>query len=216
MTDNEFDFSDFLQKARGTVFIDNTQQEIQKKDIEEQDTETEFIEPASEDSETVEKKVGDDEEKKHDKKKEVKDDKKKEVVDDEKKVKGDKKKEVVDDEKKVKGDKKKKIGDDEEKKDDIETVVTSIDKLDNSKYYTDLRSESIIIGDSTIKQRLPPIKKKINIKANSYYLNNRTIEKYLQTLLIIFLISTKTKKKRKVEMENLLVYLHIKKLLGII
>ena len=60
MTDNEFDFSDFLQKARGTVFIDNTQQEIQKIEVEEQDKETEFIEPASNDIEIVEKKVGDD------------------------------------------------------------------------------------------------------------------------------------------------------------
>ena len=152
MTDNEFDFSDFLQKARGTVFIDNTQQEIQKKDIDEPDKETEFIEPASNDIQIVEKKEKDDEENKDDKKKEVKGDKKKKVVDDEEKV-----------------------NDDEEKKDDIDTIVTSIDKLDNSKYYTDLRSESIIIGDSTIKQRLPPIKKKINIKANSYYLNNRKI-----------------------------------------
>lgn len=178
MTDNEFDFSDFLQKARGTVFIDNTQQEIQKIEVEEQDKETEFIEPASNDIEIVEKKVGDDEEKKDVKKKELGDDKEK----------------VIDDEEKIKGDKKKKVSDDEEKKDDIDTVVTSIDKLDNSDYYTDLRAESIIIGDSTIKQRLPPIKKKINIKANSYYLNNRKIfTNFINNLFDQY----KTKKEKK-------------------
>jgi len=57
-----------------------------------------------------------------------------------------------------------------------------------------LRAESIIIGDSTIKQRLPPIKKKINIKANSYYLNNRKIfTNFINNLFDQY----KTKKEKK-------------------
>ena len=57
-----------------------------------------------------------------------------------------------------------------------------------------MRAESIIIGDSTIKQRLPPIKKKINIKANSYYLNNRKIfTNFINNLFDQY----KTKKEKK-------------------
>ena len=42
MTDNEFDFSDFLQKARRTVFIDDTQKEDEKEQAK-----PKFIEPES-------------------------------------------------------------------------------------------------------------------------------------------------------------------------
>ena len=56
-----------------------------------------------------------------------------------------------------------------------EVIITTMDRSDRDAYYTDLREESIIIGDSTIKQRLPSTKKKINLRADSYYLNNRKI-----------------------------------------
>ncbi|MBT6515152.1 MAG: DEAD/DEAH box helicase family protein, partial [Crocinitomicaceae bacterium] len=87
-----------------------------------------------------------------------------------------------------------KIGDDDDDKDEERKVVTSIDKMDDAKYFTDLRVESVIIGDSTIKQRLPPVKRKINIKANSYYLNNRKIfTNFINSLFLPY----KTKKENK-------------------
>ena len=59
MTDNEFDFSDFLQKARGTVFIDDTQKETEKeaeKETEKEQAKPEFIEPETDDTQIIEKK----------------------------------------------------------------------------------------------------------------------------------------------------------------
>jgi hypothetical protein len=82
----------------------------------------------------------------------------------------------------------------EKEKDDETVIITSIDKTEKGSYYTDLRLESVIVGDSTIKQRLPSIKRKVNIKANSYYLSNRKIfTNFINTLFQPY----KTKKEKK-------------------
>ena len=175
MTDNEMDFSDFLRKARGVVFVDEQPEMIQEM-VEE--------EPEKQELEKPEEKMGVKEEEENKVQEEVKD--QKQIKKDEEK----KEKQVKKVEKEA--DKGEKVVDKGEKE-DMDTVVTSIDKMDTS-YYTDLRDESIIIGDSTIKQRLPPIKRKINIKANSYYLNNRKIfTNFINNLFQQY----KTKKEKK-------------------
>lgn len=180
MTDNEMDFSDFLRKARGVVFVDSNIEDVENKLPEQQELEEPVVE--KDEDEKVENTQEENVETKQDKKER----KEKKVVEkEEKKVEiGEK---IQEKESKI-----------EEKKEtdgeNMDTVVTSIDKLDNSQYYTDLRDESIIIGDSTIKQRLPPIKRKINIKANSYYLNNRKIfTNFINNLFQQY----KTKKEKK-------------------
>ena len=168
MTDNEMDFSDFLRKARGVVFVDEQPEMIQEM-VEE--------EPEKQELEKPEEKMG---------VKEEEENKVQEEVKDQKQIKKD-------EDKKEKQVKKVEKEADKGEKEDMDTVVTSIDKMDTS-YYTDLRDESIIIGDSTIKQRLPPIKRKINIKANSYYLNNRKIfTNFINNLFQQY----KTKKEKK-------------------
>ncbi len=182
MTDNDMDFSNFFRQARGMIFVDEKPKNVDEKydsDPEEQAI-VDFDEPLGRDDdkkEEVEKKVKKDEIKKKDKKEVEKKDKK------------DKKKAKDDDDKTEDA----KIGDDDDK-DEERKVVTSIDKTDDAKYFTDLRVESVIIGDSTIKQRLPPVKRKINIKANSYYLNNRKIfTNFINSLFLPY----KTKKENK-------------------
>jgi len=185
MTDNTMDFSDFFNKARGLVFVDDRKvaQQVEKDMEEEKDegiaTRDTMIDIGEMDGEV-----------------EAEDDKEKVVEDKEKKV-GEKK--VVEDKEKKVGEKKGdavvegKIGV-EEGRDEDKPVITSIDKTEQGSYYTDLRTESIIIGDTTIKQRLPPIKRKVNIKANSYYLNNRKIfTNFINTLFQPY----KNKKEKK-------------------
>ena len=166
MTDNEIDFSDFLRKARGVVFVDSNIEDVENKLPQQQELEEPVVEKDEDD------KVENTQEENVETKQDKKERKEKKVVEKESKI------------------EEKKETDDE----NMDTVVTSIDKLDNSQYYTDLRDESIIIGDSTIKQRLPPIKRKINIKANSYYLNNRKIfTNFINNLFQQY----KTKKEKK-------------------
>ena len=190
MTDNDTDFSDFFNKAKGLIFVNNqVAQQTVDTDIEEINEEAE------------EKKPDDDKEA-------VVDDKEVENEGEEEKGEEEKVKEKKGEEEEEKGEEgegegKKEKGkgmevEKEEEKEEGEglekTVITSIDKADNSSYYTDLRMESVIIGDSTVKQRLPPIKKKVNIKANSYYLNNRKIfTNFINTLFLPY----KTKKEKK-------------------
>ena len=173
MTDNEMDFSDFLRKARGVVFVDSNIEDVENKLPQQQELE----EPVVEKDEDVKVQYSQEDKKERKEKKVVEKEEKKVEI-------GEK---IQEKESKI-----------EEKKEtdgeNMDTVVTSIDKLDNSQYYTDLRDESIIIGDSTIKQRLPPIKRKINIKANSYYLNNRKIfTNFINNLFQQY----KTKKEKK-------------------
>jgi hypothetical protein len=179
-TDNELDFTDFLQKARGTVFIDNSPNKVEKKEKDD------FIEPILDDIKIMDKPI--------DNKPQYDVDEKENDVDEkenDEKEKDNKKQKDKPKKKPIKIDDKNVNVEGEEK---IDTIVTSIDKLDNSKYYTDLRSESIIIGDSTIKQRLPAIKRKINIKASSYHLNSRKIfTNFINNLFEQY----KTKKEKK-------------------
>jgi hypothetical protein len=182
MTDNEMDFSDFLRKARGVVFVDSNIGNVENKLQQQQELEEPVVE--KDEDEKVENTQKEKVERKEDKKER----KEKKVAN------GEKQEEKVEIGEKIQ-EKESKI-EEKEKIDgeNIDTVVTSIDKLDNSQYYTDLRDESIIIGESTIKQRLPPIKRKINIKANSYYLNNRKIfTNFINNLFQQY----KTKKEKK-------------------
>ena len=177
MTDNEMDFSDFLRKARGVVFVDEQPEMIQGMVEEELEKPVEKMGVKDEEEDKVQEEDKVKEEIKKDGEEIKKDEKKKEKQVKKVEKEADKGEKVVD-----KGE-----------KEDMDTVVTSIDKMDTG-YYTDLRDESIIIGDSTIKQRLPPIKRKINIKANSYYLNNRKIfTNFINNLFQQY----KTKKEKK-------------------
>ena len=177
MTDNEMDFSDFLRKARGVVFVDEQPEMIQEMVEEEPEKPEEKMGVKDEEEDKVQEEDKVKEEIKKDGEEIKKDEEKKEKQVKKVEKEADKGEKVVD-----KGE-----------KEDMDTVVTSIDKMDTS-YYTDLRDESIIIGDSTIKQRLPPIKRKINIKANSYYLNNRKIfTNFINNLFQQY----KTKKEKK-------------------
>ena len=189
MTDNDTDFSDFFNKAKGLIFVNNqVAQQTVDTDIEEINEEAEEKKP-DDDKEAVvdDKEVENEGEEEKGEEEKVKE--KKGEEEEEKGEEGEGKKE------KGKGmEVEKEEGKEEEGEGLEKTVITSIDKADNSSYYTDLRMESVIIGDSTVKQRLPPIKKKVNIKANSYYLNNRKIfTNFINTLFLPY----KTKKEKK-------------------
>lgn len=188
MTDNDTDFSDFFNKAKGLIFVNNqVAQQTVDTDIEEINEEAEEKKP-DDDKEAVvdDKEVENEGEEEKGEEEKVKE--KKGEEEEEKGEEGEGKKE------KGKGMEVEKEEEKEEGEGLEKTVITSIDKADNSSYYTDLRMESVIIGDSTVKQRLPPIKKKVNIKANSYYLNNRKIfTNFINTLFLPY----KTKKEKK-------------------
>jgi len=175
MTNNDMDFSDFFNKARRLVFMGdkNITQQVDD-DIEVGKTTETAID------------IGDMDEQEEVDVKNTEGEKKEEKKEEKKKEKKEEKKEDGESNVVVEG----KIGEDEKDK----PIITSIDKTEKGSYYTDLRMESVIIGDTTIKQRLPPIKRKVNIKANSYYLNNRKIfTNFINTLFQPY----KTKKEKK-------------------
>ena len=153
-TDNDIDFTAFFRGARGLIFKD----EKGTDEEEEPDEKMAAVEEVAEmgDVEEIEDK---DEIPKPAVKPKKNETVKKETV---KKAKESDKKET-DDEKQ------------DQEEGEGEVIITTMDRSDRDAYYTDLREENIIIGDSTIKQRLPSIKKKINLRADSYYLNNRKI-----------------------------------------
>tara|TARA_B100000925_G_scaffold224869_1_gene173468 strand:- start:170 stop:3757 length:3588 start_codon:yes stop_codon:yes gene_type:complete len=160
-TDNDIDFTAFFRGARGLIFKD----EKGRDEDEEEEKEKEKEKAPDEKMAAVEEvaDMGDVEDKDEKPKPDVKPKKKE-------KVKKDKESDKKEKEEKETGDKKQ----DKEEREE-EAIITTMDRSDRDAYYTDLREESIIIGDSTIKQRLPSTKKKINLRADSYYLNNRKI-----------------------------------------
>ena len=137
MTDNDTDFSDFFNKAKGLIFVNNqVAQQTVDTDIEEINEEAEEKKP-DDDKEAVvdDKEVENEGEEEKGEEEKVKE--KKGEEEEEKGEEGEGKKE------KGKGMEVEKEEEKEEGEGLEKTVITSIDKADNSSYYTDLRMESV-------------------------------------------------------------------------